>query len=101
MQKQEIIIVAPLFNLGDLVMTEGVQHALEIGGLEYMDLQRVLNRHVSADWGDIPESDKELNDQALNGADRIFSGYKVRDEKLWVITEHDRSYTTVMFPSEY
>lgn len=61
-----------------------------------------LDRHVSGDWGDIPEEDKKANDYAIGRFERIFSGYIDRKgRKIWIITEADRSATTILFPEEY
>lgn len=61
-----------------------------------------LERHRNCDWGEGNESDRRLNDQALRDGGRLFSVYEyVRNIRLWVITEADRSYTTVMLPEDY
>ena len=63
-----------------------------------------LNRHVSGDWGELCEEDKELNDQALHDGNRILSAYETSagyTRKIWVITEADRSVTTLLLPEEY
>jgi len=73
-----------------------------------MDRQRInplhlLMRHVNGDWGDLDAEDKELNDAAVaSGEERIFSAYVLPSgDKLWVITEHDRSLTTMLLPDDY
>ena len=69
--------------------------------------EKCLLRHQTCDWGDMPEEDKQSNDDALIGEGRIFSGYiipeeiKGRGSKIWIITEWDRSVTTILYPSEY
>lgn len=62
-----------------------------------------LRRHLHGDWGDLCDGDWQLNDAALtSGEDRLFSSYQVTpDLKLWIITEWDRSVTTLLLPSEY
>ncbi len=66
-----------------------------------------LTRHQSGDWGDCCEEDRDTNDSALQGGGRIFSVYHIPaglfalDTKIWIITEADRAYTTVLFPTEY
>ena len=61
-----------------------------------------LNRHTSNDWGDLDKSDKKMNDEALLYGNRIFSAYYTNNKvKIWVITESDRSSTTLLLPSEY
>ena len=61
-----------------------------------------MSRHVGGDWGCVGEEDRRLNDEALLHGDRILSAYRTdRGVKLWVITEADRSSTTVLLPEEY
>lgn len=85
------------FSLGQVVATRGVADALNSLEIAYL-----LSRHASGDWGDLDCEDKELNNLALStGKGRLFSSYLTCHGKVWVITEHDRSYTTVLFPHEY
>jgi hypothetical protein len=61
-----------------------------------------LQRHASGDWGDVGAEDWNANDEALRLGARLFSAYKVETSaRLWVITEADRSATTVLLPAEY
>ncbi|MBK8346953.1 MAG: hypothetical protein IPL08_04770 [Saprospiraceae bacterium] len=66
-----------------------------------------LARHLQGDWGDCCSDDAALNDAALQDGGRLFSVYHIPaglyglESKLWIITDHDRSATTVLFPSEY
>ena len=67
-----------------------------------------LFRHRANDWGDLSEDDKARNDEALKNGDRIHSSFDIPEDlqicdqtKLWIITEGDRSMTTVLFPSDY
>jgi hypothetical protein len=62
-----------------------------------------LQRHLNGDWGDLCEEDKRANDFALrNGDDRLFSKYNFdEDTSIYIITEWDRSATTILFPDEY
>lgn len=86
------------FALGILTMSQGIKHETRKGfnPLPY------IQRHASCDWGDLCAQDKNLNDLALmDGDSRIFSAYETPHGKIWIITEYDRSYTTVLFPSEY
>lgn len=87
-----------LFSLGSLVATPAAFSYLIEHGLSPINL---LNRHVNGDWGDLSVSDKQLNDQAVHDGSRILSAYVVAGRKLYVITECDRSYTTILFASEY
>jgi hypothetical protein len=95
------------FELGQTVMTAGTAPFLRQNPDLMMSL---LNRHRQGDWGDISAEDKKLNDEAvLNDADedqrgRVLSSYNVEngdDEKIWIITEEDRSATTFLWPFEY
>jgi len=89
----------PLFPLGKTVATHGALEALQKNNqspLEYFE------RHQHGDWSELCEEDREANEQALKNGDRIFSVYHVKDNvKLYVITEHDRSATTILLPQEY
>jgi len=92
-----------LFQPGELVMTRGVMDKTEESQEFSMFVLASLSRHLSGDWGDLGEEDKALNNNALDeeAPDRVFSMYKKGEEKIYIITEWDRSYTTVLFPSEY
>jgi hypothetical protein len=61
-----------------------------------------LSRHARGDWGEVDAEDKEANDLALEEGSRLLSAYTTANgTKLWVITEADRSATTVLLPAEY
>ena len=87
--------VKPLFKLGQTVATPGALAALEQAAISPITL---LNRHQRGDWGDLGNEDKQSNDQALSLGDRIFSAYQFDTVKFWVITEYDRSATTILLP---
>lgn len=86
------------FNLGDVVATAAV-HENE----KYRDIAAALRRHLSGDWGDLDDDDKATNESALAHGNRLLSSYVLpgTDNQVWVITEGDRSVTTVLYPSEY
>ena len=88
------------FSPGQVVMTGGVDELVRQGRLNPTPY---LRRHLHGDWGDLSDDDRRLNDAALkSGEDRLFSSYQVTsDQKLWIITEWDRSVTTLLLPSEY
>ena len=88
------------FPPGQVVMTTGVDELVRQGRLNPTPY---LRRHLHGDWGDLSGDDWRLNDAALaSGEDRLFSSYQVMpDLKLWIITEWDRSVTTLLLPSEY
>lgn len=93
------------FELGRTMATRGVREEMERNFSFGSFVMRSLVRHATGDWGDLDPEDAKLNDAALtSGEDRIFSVYKrdgIPDGKIWIITERDRSATTVLFPSEY
>jgi len=85
------------FMLGQVVATPG---ALEV--LSREEIAKALSRHVSGDWGDLCKEDKGENELALKEGFRLLSAYKSgKGKKFWVITEADRSVTTVLLPEEY
>ncbi|HHZ9395373.1 plasmid related protein [Pseudomonas aeruginosa] len=81
-------------------MTIGVDELVKQGQLNPVSY---LRRHLDGDWGDLDDSDRRQNDVAMkSGDDRLFSSYQVTPGlKLWIITEWDRSVTTLLLPSEY
>ena len=70
-------------------------------------LRRCMDRHITGDWGDLPKEDREMNDYAIEmerrgkPSDRLMSAYTIRGVRVWIITEYDRSHTTVLLPEEY
>jgi len=89
----------PLFTLGQVVATPGALELLESAGKAP---SQFIAKHHGGDWGDdLCDEDKELNDAALKDGSRLFSAYTVGNDKIWVITEADRSSTCVLLPSEY
>ena len=88
----------PRFQAGRLLMTPGIRKLVEDGKL---NLLPYLRRHLTADWGDLSESDRRANDVALRERDQLLSSYQVTpDVKLWIITEADRQATTALLPTE-
>ena len=93
------VVSQPRFPTGQLVVTAGVDELIQHGRL---NPSAYLSRHLSGDWGDLCDEDRHLNDAALNSGDRLLSSYQVAsDLKLWIITEWDRSVTTLLLPEEY
>jgi hypothetical protein len=87
------------FALGRVVATPGALRALERAG---QLPAAFLDRHVNGDWGEVPEEDKQENEFSVQHGFRIVSAYTTSaDEKIWIITEADRSSTTILLPSEY
>ena len=87
------------FPLGRTLTTPGALAALLQAGESPLQF---LARHARGDWGDLEAVDKREDDPSLKNGFRLLSAYKTRlGEKLWVITEADRSATTILLPSEY
>lgn len=93
------ICTAISFELGKTAMTKGV--AALMGKNLGASLFVFLLRHKNGDWGLMPIEDKIANDEATRKEGRIMSSYNFCGEKIWIITEWDRSVTTVLLPSEY
>ncbi len=88
----------PLFDLGRLTATQSALHFLERIEMQPLIL---LRRHVVGDWGDLDRGDIEANKQSIQDGSRILSAYLLQNEKVYVITEGDRSITTILMASEY
>ena len=87
------------FLLGRLMATPGSLKALEDAGQNAVEF---LSRHQHGDWGDLCEEDKKENEFSILNNLRILSAYTLKaGVKIWIITEADRSATTILLPSEY
>jgi len=90
---------AARFPLGQVVATPGAIAALARSG---DTAAAFLARHEQGDWGDVPPEDAASNEDALVDGGRILSSYRLGDGTVvWLITEADRSVTTVLLPSDY
>jgi hypothetical protein len=89
------------FKLGKLVMTRGVHSKIKENVDFAVGVLDAFERYQRCDWGDLCDEDKAENEQALIDGDRIFAVYTCGNEKIWIITEHDRSVTTILLPEEY
>jgi hypothetical protein len=87
------------FPLGQILATPGALEALQAAGQEPAVL---LARHSVGDWGDLDEEDKQENELSLKQGFRLLSAYHLTTGvKVWIITEADRSASTILLPSEY
>lgn len=89
---------SPLFPLGAVVATPGALDLLDRVGV---NASTYLTRHQCGDFGTISSADVQQNYFAVNRRSRIFSAYDLGSERLWIISEADRSATTLLLPSEY
>lgn len=87
-----------LFPLGRTVATLGALRLLDHHDLGPLTL---LDRHRTGDWGELDPEDVQANNDAVENGDRLLSRYLVFGEAVWIITEADRSVTTILLPSEY
>lgn len=90
--------LSPRFALGQIAATPAVLEHLERHGVNAAEY---LDRHVRGDWGDVPPEDAAENEFAVNRRLRLLSSYMIAGERVWIITEADRSASTLLFPSEY
>ena len=91
------------FPVGQVVVTSGVHNLIQTNADFALFVSKSFTKHCNGDWGDLDEEDKMANDFALrNGDDRLFSKYNYKDGiSIYIITEWDRSVTTILFPDEY
>lgn len=90
--------MAQRFPAGRLFVTCGINDLIANG----LNVFPFFIRHLNGDWGDLCQDDIALNHQALKEGTRLFSAYQISpDLKIWIITEVDRSATTILLPSEY
>ena len=86
-----------VFTLGRTLVTAAALKALNPD-----DIKSSLLRHQAGDWGDLCEEDKRTNDYDLEHGERLLSAYTdTNGTKFWIITERDRSVTTVLLPEDY
>lgn len=99
-EKEEKRRLNVLFELGSLVQTRGVcERRKEDPGFNEF-VQKCLERHIKGDWGDLDKEDWEENLLSLGKRLRLFSVYK-GSRKIYIVTEADRSATTILFPEDY
>lgn len=92
-----LTVIGSRFNVGQLVITHGA-----CDELPQEEVWHNLVRHMKGDWGNLCALDWKQNDRALDHGGRLFSSYSTRSGIVfWIITEHDRSYTTILLPAEY
>lgn len=89
-----------LFELGRIVATPG---ALKLLAATSMDALALLCRHVSGDWSEVPPEDANENELSVREGFRILSSYPVgsASARVWIISEHDRTQTTILLPEDY
>lgn len=94
-ENEHVIHEVP-FPAGQIVVTRRI--AEELNSLV---IGHLLSRHLHCDWGELCEEDWKMNDAAVRNGERLLSSYQVGAEKVFIITEWDRSVTTLLFADEY
>lgn len=96
-RERDPLVRPGLFPLGQMLMTPGVQAQVPPS-----EMMQALRRHARGDWGDLDDEDRAANEVALQHGARLLSAYHTKaGAKFWIITEADRSATTVLLPQEY
>lgn len=97
-----------IFRFGQIICTASVNADIERKPGYGAEVENCLLRHLSGDWGDLCKDDAEMNNEAIKAeqegkpTDSLYSSYKLNDgTDLWIITECDRSVTTILYPEEY
>ena len=93
---QALVATKTHFPLGDVVITANARRILTPD-----EAMAALQRHATSDWGDLCPEDAERNVEALHKGSRIFSAYGEGQRRFWIITEADRSVTTILLPLDY
>ena len=91
-----------MFNTGKLYMTRAINDEIADNSKFSKEILKCLARYKSKDWGEMCNEDKLLNDEAvISGNNRILAAYNTSKGKVYIITEWDRSVTTILFATEY
>lgn len=91
-----------MLKIGKLLITCGIKDKVAESTKFSKEVLKSLKRYCACDWKDMCEEDRLLNDEAIKNNDmRILAAYKTLFGKIWIITESDHSYTTILFPHEY
>lgn len=93
------------FKLGQLVATKDVDERMQHDRIFAAFVSKSIRRYKEGDWGDVCEEDRLQNDYSADNGERILASYEqagVKEPmKIWIVTEWDRSSTTILFPEEY
>jgi len=88
--------VTAKFPLGQILITSNA-----VDTVPPEEVRKSLARHAAGDWGDVDEHDRKENEMSLREGYRLLSVYHAGDQRFWIITEADRSATTVLLPEDY
>lgn len=88
-------------DLGQLVATRGIYDDMQQDDAFSNEVAAAMLRYQLEEWGELPPEDIELNNEAIKDGGRILAAYNTSRGRIWIITEWDRSVTTILYPSEY
>lgn len=96
-------IISNKFKTGEIVVTAAIDRRMEEDADFSLFVGNSFGRYIKCDWGDTCDEDKKTNEDALKNGERLLAvyNYPKTGEKIWIITEWDRSVTTVLFPEDY
>ena len=87
---------------GQMVMTRGIADKIAESERFALEVNLSIGLYLKGNWGVVSDEDKAANDEDLkNNTGRIMGAYKTSEGRIWIMTEHDRSVTTILFPDEY
>lgn len=90
------------FRTGQTVVTRGISNKILENEQFAKQVVYFNGLYLQKDWGDISEDNKEMNDlNVKSGIGSLMGAYETCEGRIWIMTEHDRSVTTILFPSEY
>lgn len=99
---EKLMLKNKYFEVGQEVMTCGINNMLAKSQKFCKEILDCMGKYKNKDWGDLEQEDKEMNDKAIeSGTDRIFAAYNTSEGRIYIITEWDRSVTTILFANEY
>ena len=88
-------------SYGQWIMTRGINNEVADDANFAEEIMRAVKRYVKGDWGELCEEDNQVNKEALEIGERIFARYDTSKGIVYIITERDRSCTTILFANEY
>ncbi len=86
---------------GQIVATRGIAEEIERSAVFVTEIAAAFRLYQQHDWGELCEEDRLQNDEAVQIGERVLAAYPITKGTVWIITEWDRSVTTILFPSEY
>lgn len=90
------------FKLGQVVVTRGINNEIADNEKFAKEIHTALSKYINCNWGDTHPEDAKMNDEAVeHNNDRIVAKYHTSVQPIFIITEYDRSATTVLFTDEY